>query len=82
MTSLRVAAFLVGLFCVIGSHVAQADIYRFKDENGVWHFSNINSDTRYKLFIKTYAKKPEKYIQGRDIADPDMTQVQGISTAD
>lgn len=62
MSSLRVTVFLIGLLCVIGSHVAQGDIYRFKDENGVWHFSDINNDARYKLFIKTYAKKPEKYI--------------------
>ena len=33
---------------------AQADIYRFRDERGVWHFSNIKSDPRYKIYIRTY----------------------------
>ena len=50
------------LFFFQGANFASADIYRFKDENGVWHFTNINNDIRYKLFIKEYVKKPEKYI--------------------
>lgn len=45
-----------------GARTSIADIYRFKDEKGVWHFTNINNDIRYRLFIRTYAKKPEKYI--------------------
>jgi soluble lytic murein transglycosylase-like protein len=31
---------------------ALADIYRYKDERGVWHFTNIKTDTRYKLYIR------------------------------
>jgi len=41
---------------------AQADIYRFKDENGVWHFTNIRSDRRYRLYIKTGRIKGKRYI--------------------
>lgn len=40
---------------------AQADIYRFKDENGVWHFTNIRSDRRYRLYIKTGSLKGKQY---------------------
>ena len=47
-----------------------ADIYRFRDENGVWHFTNIKDDARYRLFIKTektaskgYTEKYEAIIQ-------------------
>jgi soluble lytic murein transglycosylase-like protein len=40
---------------------AQADIYRFKDENGVWHFTNIRSDRRYRLYIKTGSLKGNQY---------------------
>lgn len=45
---------------------ASADIYRYKDENGVWHFTNIRSDKRYKIYIRTYAKKPLQYIKDFD----------------
>ncbi len=37
---------------------ASADIYRYKDENGVWHFSNIKSNRRYELFVKQASKRP------------------------
>jgi soluble lytic murein transglycosylase-like protein len=63
VSSIRITLFLALMMVLIqGISPALADIYRFKDENGVWHFTNINNDIRYKLFIKEYAKKPEKYI--------------------
>ena len=33
--------------------VAHADIYRFVDEAGVVHFSNVPSDARYALYMVT-----------------------------
>jgi len=42
---------------------AAADIYRYRDENGVWHFTNINSDVRYKLYIRAYSKPATEYIR-------------------
>ena len=45
---------------------ASADIYRYKDERGVWHFTNIRSDKRYKLYIRSYSKKPLEYIKDFD----------------
>ena len=39
-----------------------ADIYRYKDENGVWHFTNIKTDTRYTLFIKEAREHPDLFI--------------------
>ena len=63
MTVTRIILFsLFGFYIALPAGDSFADIYRYKDEEGVWHFTNIKSDARYKLFIKTYAKKPDKYI--------------------
>jgi len=45
---------------------AQADIYRFKDENGVWHFTNVRSDPRYRLYIREGGLKAKQYIINYD----------------
>lgn len=45
---------------------AHADIYRFKDDNGVWHYTNIPSDRRYHLFIKTKGMKGKQYLKKYD----------------
>jgi soluble lytic murein transglycosylase-like protein len=43
--------------------LTSADIYRYRDKEGVWHFTNIKSDRRYKLFIRSYKKRPVEYIR-------------------
>jgi soluble lytic murein transglycosylase len=43
--------------------LVQADIYRYKDEGGVWHFTNCKKDSRYRLYIRTTRKKPNAYIK-------------------
>ena len=40
-----------------------ADIYRYRDEYGVWHFTNIRKDFRYKIYIRTPNKTPSQYIK-------------------
>jgi soluble lytic murein transglycosylase-like protein len=40
-----------------------ADIYRYQDENGVWHFTNVRTDVQYKLYIKESHKTGSEYIQ-------------------
>lgn len=42
---------------------ASADIYRYRDKNGVWHFTNIKTDARYKLYIRSYPKRSSEYIR-------------------
>jgi soluble lytic murein transglycosylase len=42
---------------------ARADIFRYRDENGVWHFTNIRSDARYRLYIRSYPKMGVDYIR-------------------
>jgi soluble lytic murein transglycosylase-like protein len=51
----------VFLLLVITAGTASADIYRFRDEDGVLHFSNYNNDRRYKLYIK-YHNHPTMFI--------------------
>jgi soluble lytic murein transglycosylase len=41
---------------------ASADIYRYRDKNGVWHFTNIKTDSRYRLYIKTPNRTSKEYI--------------------
>jgi soluble lytic murein transglycosylase len=40
-----------------------ADIYRYVDKEGVWHFTNVQTDAQYKLYIKTTRKTPSKFIK-------------------
>ena len=59
ITSVLLALLLFGQ-----SAEVQADIYRYRDENGVWHFTNIRSDVRYKLYIRSYpGKAAQQYIR-------------------
>jgi soluble lytic murein transglycosylase-like protein len=61
MASLRLPFLTAaGLLIALTAGAASADIYRYKDENGVWHFSDINSDGRYKLYLR-YHNNPAQY---------------------
>ncbi|MGE5841898.1 MAG: transglycosylase SLT domain-containing protein [Deltaproteobacteria bacterium] len=66
----RTTAFctLIAGSCLCFLTTVHADIYRFKDERGVWHFSNIKSDPRYKIYIRTYdgSKPVTQYIRDYD----------------
>jgi soluble lytic murein transglycosylase-like protein len=44
---------------------ALADIYRYKDERGVWHFTNIKNDRRYKFYIREprFLRSGSEYIK-------------------
>ena len=65
MTSIRLTLFcIMFLFLTIGlCLMVSADVYRYKDKDGVWHFTNIQKDTRYTLFIRSKDKKPSQYIK-------------------
>jgi soluble lytic murein transglycosylase len=58
-----VAVFLLALLLSGQSADVQADVYRYRDENGVWHFTNIRSDVKYKLYIRSYPNKGAEYIR-------------------
>jgi soluble lytic murein transglycosylase-like protein len=55
-----------GLVAILLSSPSQADIYRFKDGNGVWHFSDTRSDSRYHLYIKTRGLSGKQYLKKYD----------------
>jgi soluble lytic murein transglycosylase-like protein len=55
--------FLTVLFLVSLGPQAFSDIYRYKDESGVWHFTNVKNDARYRLYIRTRREKASTYIK-------------------
>ena len=59
---------------------AHADIYRFKDDNGVWHFTNMRSDRRYRLYVKTGSLKGKQYIQDYDTIIQRAAQQFGVES--
>ena len=58
----------------------QADIYRFKDKNGVWNFTNIRSDRRYRLYIKTRKITGKQYIKNYDTIIQRAAQQFGVES--
>jgi soluble lytic murein transglycosylase-like protein len=56
--------FVVGLgFLLWTGYPVSADVYRYVDKDGVWHFTNIKNDSRYKLYIRTPKETPAEYIE-------------------
>jgi len=60
MTRVTVSCLIFLLFMSIPGF---ADIYRYRDQNGVWHFTNLRTDGRYRLYIRTGNKTPAQYIK-------------------
>jgi soluble lytic murein transglycosylase-like protein len=52
---------------VMWSGAVSADIFCYKDENGVLHFTNVKTDSRYHLFIRGSRRSAQTYI--RDFSD-------------
>lgn len=59
-------AILYFVLLIFISQYVYADIYRYVDKNGVRHFTNINTDVRYRLYIRTSTKAPLVYIKEYD----------------
>lgn len=57
---------VAGLALVVslcGRDPAHADIYRYVDKNGVWHFTNIKTDSRYRLFVPSSRRGLKTYME-------------------
>ncbi len=53
---------IVLFFCL--SYPCLADnIYYYVDEEGVWHFTNIKTSPRYRLYLRSFHKKAAQYIK-------------------
>jgi soluble lytic murein transglycosylase len=53
---------LIGVFFFLSCCPALAEIYRYVDENGIWHFTNIRSDSRYKLYLPSSSQNSDTII--------------------
>ena len=65
----RFCAWVVSLaaLMVMWSGAVSADIFCYKDENGVLHFTNVKTDSRYRIFTRSARRTPQKYI--KDFSD-------------
>lgn len=55
---------IMGWFLSLGSaSQVRGDIYRYRDSDGVWHFTNVKKDSRYRLYIRERDKNPREYIR-------------------
>ncbi len=63
----KTASLVVFSLCLLMAAETLADIYRYRDEQGVWHFTNIQTgDTRFKIFIRESQRTPAQYIKKYD----------------
>jgi soluble lytic murein transglycosylase-like protein len=54
--------FSLVIFLHAGVSVADKAVYRFKDKDGVWHFSDVNRDERYEVHFIIREENPEVFI--------------------
>ena len=67
MSAVRIMiSMVIGAPVVLSGWLAFADVYRYRDGNGRWHFTNIKSDKRYKLYFRTYSEDPAAFIKKYD----------------
>jgi len=63
----RIWSLLFFVTAILFADLSFADIYRYLDKEGVWHFTNVKPNTCYQLYIKT----PEKKTIAEAIGDYD-----------
>jgi soluble lytic murein transglycosylase len=79
MSAIRlIVSFAIGFSIILSGWPSLADIYRYRDENGVWHFTNIKSDRRYRLYIR---ERPEVFIKKHDTIIRQASERFGVKTS-
>jgi soluble lytic murein transglycosylase-like protein len=83
MSTARSAIFFaIGVVIVLFmTDVSSGDIYRYRDKDGIWHFTNIKSDKRYKLYIRTSFKRPADYIKAYSTIIKEASRRFGIESS-
>jgi soluble lytic murein transglycosylase-like protein len=76
-----ISAVLILLFGLTGILPVLADIYCYRDENGVMHFTNVNTESRYRLYMRTSQKDPIEYIKEYDGIIDQASRRFGIDSA-
>ncbi|WP_456388315.1 lytic transglycosylase domain-containing protein [Desulfolithobacter sp.] len=57
---------LSGCFLFLLTAPARADIYGYVDDNGVWHYTNVPADSRYRLVQREEsAARPSLAVSGK-----------------
>jgi soluble lytic murein transglycosylase-like protein len=75
------AALLTAMLFILSGAQVHADIYRYQDETGVWHFTNINSDKRYQLYIRVRDEDPSVFIEKYDSIIEQASDTFGIDSS-
>jgi soluble lytic murein transglycosylase len=47
---------LLGFLILLQSLAVRADIFRFEDDQGVVHFTNVPTETKFRLYLREYQK--------------------------
>lgn len=48
---------------LLSGQTVLADIYSYRDENGVLYFTNVQRDTRYTLYMRIRDEEPTVYLE-------------------
>jgi soluble lytic murein transglycosylase-like protein len=63
----KTVSLIILSLCLWMASETLADIYRYRDEQGVWHFTNVETgDTRFKIYIREARGTPSQYIKKYD----------------
>jgi len=57
------------ILTVLPNHSVSADIYKYRDKNGVLHFSNVPTSSKYRLYMRK-KNTARFYIDSTDQYDP------------
>ncbi len=71
----------VGALFLPASNVVYADIYRYVDENGVIHFSNVPTNCRYRLYARESNLDYKAYFDRYDNIIKDASRKHGVDSS-